>query len=265
MDKFYGNFFKCVGVVIDYVLEFLITVFSLLTELSRSFRRLLLSILFFGGCFVFLILWIPMSVGSTRGGVPWPLIVLIILVFPLIGSFAITRLKYLQYMATEYFYERADYYLLGKDVTYETMGDYGRRYQRRMEAERRRREQAQAEFEEEMFRRQFEQFFNQRSYGDYGSYGGYDGYGGGGYSQSNPTYDGGFKEKYEAAIHKLGLDVTADKYEVKLAYKRLAKKYHPDLNPDEDTTKIFQEINAAHDFLTDEAIQRYKQTYGHNE
>lgn len=90
-----------------------------------------------------------------------------ILIFPVIGSFAVSRLKYLQYMATEYFYERADYYLLGKDVTYETMGDYGRRYERKIEAERRRQQEERARMEEEMFRRQFEAFFNQGNFGGY--------------------------------------------------------------------------------------------------
>ena len=260
MNKFYGNFFKYVGTAIDYVLEFFIGLFSLLTELSRSFRSLLLSVLFFGGCLFFFVFLIPMSY-SSRGGMPWGSIVLLILIFPVIGSFAVSRLKYLQYMATEYFYERADYYLLGKDVTYETMGDYGRRYERKIEEERRRQQEERARLEEEMFRRQFEAFFNQGNFGGYhqGSYGDF----GGGYNQeSYGAYDGGFKEKYEAAVHRLGVDVNADKYEIRLAYKKLAKKYHPDLNPEEDTTKLFQEINAANDFLNDENIARYKSMYG---
>lgn len=259
MNKFYGNFFKYVGTAIDYVLEFFIGLFSLLTELTRSFRSLLLSVLFFGGCLFFFIFLIPMSFSSRRG-TPWGSIVLLIFVFPVIGSFAVSRLKYLQYMATEYFYERADYYLLGKDVTYETMGDYGKRYERKIEAERRRQQEERARMEEEMFRRQFEAFFNQGNFGGYQeSYGDF----GGGYNQeSYGSYDGGFKEKYEAAVHRLGVDVNADKYEIRLAYKKLAKKYHPDLNPEEDTTKLFQEINAANDFLNDENIARYKSMYG---
>lgn len=257
MNKLYGNFFKYVGTAIDYVLEFFIAVFSLLTELFRSFRSLLLSLLFFGGCLFFFIFLIPLSF-SSRGGGNWGGILLLILIFPVIGSFAVSRLKYVQYMVTEYFYERADYYLLGKDITYDTMGDYGRRYQRKIEEERRRQEAARARMEEELFRRQFEAFFNQANYygqgaSDYGSYNqsGYQG-----------SYDGGFKEKYEAAIHRLGVDVSADKYEIRLAYKKLAKKYHPDLNPEEDTTQLFQEINAANDFLSDENIARYKAAYG---
>ena len=261
MNKFYGNFFKYVGTAIDYVLEFFIGLFSLLTELTRSFRSLLLSVLFFGGCLFFFIFLIPMSFSSRRG-TPWGSIVLLILIFPIIGSFAVSRLKYLQYMATEYFYERADYYLLGKDVTYETMGDYGKRYERKIEAERRRQQEERARMEEEMFRRQFEAFFNQGNFGGYQeSYGDF----GGNHQGSYGAYDGGFKEKYEAAVHRLGVDVDADKYEIRLAYKKLAKKYHPDLNPEEDTTKIFQEINAANDFLNDENIARYKSMYGKNQ
>lgn len=258
MNKLYGNFYKYVGTAIDYVLEFFITLFSMLTELFRSFRSLLLSLLFFGGCLFFFIFLIPLSY-SSRGGMSWGSIVLLILIFPIIGSFAVSRLKYLQYMVTEFFYERADYYLLGKDITYDTMGDYGRRYQRKIEEERRRQEEARARMEEEMFRQRFEAFFNQANYygpgaGDYG----------GTYNQGSyqGAYDGGFKEKYEAAIRRLGVDVNADKYEIRLAYKKLAKKYHPDLNPDKDTTQIFQEINAANDFLNDENIAHYKSTYG---
>ena len=48
----------------------------------------------------------------------------------------------------------------------------------------------------------------------------------------------------------LGVPETADKKEIKSAYKKLAKKYHPDLNPGKDTTAQMKEINKAHDILT---------------
>lgn len=51
MNKLYGNFYKYLGTAIDYVLEFFITLFSMLTELFRSFRSLLLSLLFFGAAY----------------------------------------------------------------------------------------------------------------------------------------------------------------------------------------------------------------------
>ncbi len=50
-----------------------------------------------------------------------------------------------------------------------------------------------------------------------------------------------------------------DFYQVKLQYRKLAKKYHPDLNRDRDTTEKFQEINSAFEFLTEENIKRYNQ------
>lgn len=46
----------------------------------------------------------------------------------------------------------------------------------------------------------------------------------------------------------LGLERGASDEEVKHAYRRLAKKYHPDMNPgDEHAAKMMNDINAAYD------------------
>lgn len=50
----------------------------------------------------------------------------------------------------------------------------------------------------------------------------------------------------------LGVGRTADQAEIKSAYRKLAKKYHPDLNPgDSSVERQFKEVNAAYDVLGD--------------
>lgn len=50
----------------------------------------------------------------------------------------------------------------------------------------------------------------------------------------------------------LGVDKSASADEIKSAYRRLAKKYHPDLNPGEEAAAKFKEINEAYEVLGDD-------------
>src|SRR6266571_4186536 len=50
----------------------------------------------------------------------------------------------------------------------------------------------------------------------------------------------------------LGVPETATVDEIKKAFRRLAKQYHPDRNPNNSrATDRFKEINEAHDVLSD--------------
>ena len=49
----------------------------------------------------------------------------------------------------------------------------------------------------------------------------------------------------------LGVSRAADAAEIKSAYRKLAKKFHPDANPGKDTTTEFQEVNRAYEVLSD--------------
>ena len=63
----------------------------------------------------------------------------------------------------------------------------------------------------------------------------------------------------------LGLAKTASPEEIKKAYRKLARKYHPDLNPDdENAKKQFQQINEAHEVLSDPEKRKKYDAYGHN-
>lgn len=57
----------------------------------------------------------------------------------------------------------------------------------------------------------------------------------------------------------MGVPRGADEKEIKKAYRRLARQYHPDLNPDnKEAEKKFKEINEAYEVLSDpEKRKRY--------
>ncbi|MBC8171866.1 MAG: DnaJ domain-containing protein, partial [Anaerolineae bacterium] len=51
----------------------------------------------------------------------------------------------------------------------------------------------------------------------------------------------------------LGVSKSADEKELKKAYRKLAKQYHPDANPDNASAEAkFKEINEAYEVLSDE-------------
>ena len=50
----------------------------------------------------------------------------------------------------------------------------------------------------------------------------------------------------------LGVSEKATSDEIKKAYRRLARKYHPDINKDPGAEDKFKEINAAYEILSDE-------------
>ncbi len=62
----------------------------------------------------------------------------------------------------------------------------------------------------------------------------------------------------------LGVDKSADDGAIKKAYRSLAKKYHPDMNPgDAEAEAHFKEVNEAYDVLSDPDKKAKYDQYGH--
>src|SRR5580698_729703 len=63
----------------------------------------------------------------------------------------------------------------------------------------------------------------------------------------------------------LGVPKTASDKDIKNAYRKLARKYHPDLNPnDAEANKKFQQLNEANEVLSDPEKRKKFDQYGEN-
>ncbi|QBD77604.1 J domain-containing protein [Ktedonosporobacter rubrisoli] len=76
--------------------------------------------------------------------------------------------------------------------------------------------------------------------------------------------------EYKDYYAVLGVDKTASQKDVQRAYRKLARKYHPDVNPgDKAAEEKFKEINEANEVLSDpekrkkyDELSQYYQRYG---
>ena len=63
----------------------------------------------------------------------------------------------------------------------------------------------------------------------------------------------------------LGIDKSADDDSIKKAYRKMAKKYHPDMNPgDKEAEAKFKEVNEAYAVLSDAEKKQIYDQYGHD-
>lgn len=60
----------------------------------------------------------------------------------------------------------------------------------------------------------------------------------------------------------LGVSENASADEIKKSYRKLARKYHPDINKEESAVEKFKEINAAYEVLSDKEKKAQYDQYG---
>ncbi|MDO7253788.1 DnaJ C-terminal domain-containing protein [Helicobacter cappadocius] len=62
----------------------------------------------------------------------------------------------------------------------------------------------------------------------------------------------------------LGVSENASADEIKKSYRKLARKYHPDINKEKEAEEKFKEINAAYEILSDEKKRAQYDQFGDN-
>ena len=68
---------------------------------------------------------------------------------------------------------------------------------------------------------------------------------------------------YKDYYSVLGVDKSASLKDIKTAYRKLARKYHPDVNPDDKTAEEkFKEISEAYAVLSDPEKRKQYDTFG---
>ena len=71
--------------------------------------------------------------------------------------------------------------------------------------------------------------------------------------------------EYKDYYKVLGVEKKDDKDTIKKAYRKLAKKYHPDNNPNNKRAEErFKEINEAYEVLSDDEKRKRYDTLGSN-
>ncbi|WP_243297163.1 molecular chaperone DnaJ [Bacillus litorisediminis] len=63
----------------------------------------------------------------------------------------------------------------------------------------------------------------------------------------------------------LGVSKSASKDEIKKAYRKLSKKYHPDINKEADAAEKFKEVKEAYEVLSDDQKRVQYDRFGHQD
>lgn len=253
--KFLGKILHGLATGLGTFFNVLINIMNVIVVTFEGIRQLLFMIFVFGCSTIFIFPIIPLLLPKEV-----MYFIFAVIFIPILGPKFISFLRYINYTLTEWMYDRADTMITGQKVGYESISDYSNKYKYEQEQMRRRQREEEARRQQEEMNRRFEEFV--RNFGGYQNSRTYNqGYNQGGYSGHTGVNNIGFKEKYEEACEILGLSVDTDIYQVKLNYRKLAKKYHPDINKDPGATEMFTKVNEAYEFLTEENIKKYKQSY----
>ncbi len=264
LKKTYGKILYGIARFLEVLLDGLISLNGIILRVMETFKKLILGvfigvILVLGTLTLGILFFAPLAIATIIHLFPFFRLMIIILILRYLMEYLDKGLRLLKYSLTEYLYDKAGYFSAGSTRKFTKIRDYGRDYLRIKEEQKRAEEEARKRAEEEARRREEERFRNfyeqQFNFGGYTNFNDFTGQAGG-YS---PTSSSTFKKEFEDACDVLGLAYNdCSKETVRKAYREMAKKYHPDLNKSPDATEMFQKVNNANEFLTEENINRYR-------
>lgn len=257
IKRILGKIIHAIARAHRFVLRGLVYLLETGILLAKGFLKGCLVLFSMGGCLLVFLLIGPVGVWLLRN----PLILLILLLivtFPILGAILLNKLKDFQIISERHLFGLAEYL---QDPDHHTRRSYKyhkQAYQVEKDAQARR-EWERRERQQQMWEERFRQWgtggfgagYSQRTAGS--------GYSNGS-SAGNPYMD--FKRQYEKSCATLGIPVTTEESRIKLAYRKKAKQYHPDVNQASDATARFQEISEAYEFLNEDNIRRYKGIMG---
>lgn len=250
-QKIYGSFLGLIGKFLAVFLGLIMAVTEKTAIFLGNITMSVLSVA--GGCllvfFLIPVLWVFILSPTTL------VIILVFVVFPLLSKLLVSKIDYLKYITTEYLFDKSSYYVNGVYPRFESFQGYKDQY-RKMENERIRQEQERQRAEQEKI---WEERF--RQYTEYANTQWNQGQGGFAGSGSYVDPSSSFKDEYERNCDVLGVGYRANKEEIKIAYRKMAKVYHPDLNKDANAEDMFKKVNSAYEFLSDGNIERYKSMF----
>ncbi|WP_311488146.1 DnaJ domain-containing protein [uncultured Helcococcus sp.] len=258
MKNIWGKIVYYFTKALEFIYDLVEKILEVIINAADSIRLFIIPIVLF---FVIGIVTIPLLLLLVFTGPGAFLLIATIVVFSIsiLGRSVLNSFRKVKYVQINFLYDYARYEMEGgvENKSYQFYKDKYDEIQRQKFEEELRREEERRRERQRQQEKQWREFFEQNFGGYSSSQGGYGGYQGSS-SQGRPGAFVGFKQKYEEACDVLGVPYDADFSTIKAAYRKLAKKYHPDISKERHAEEMFKKVNNAFDFLSEENVRRYK-------